>query len=368
MGSAGDASGLAAAELDERIAASVYRQAESAQSTGDISAAVADYLRVANVAPGASIRANATFDAAALLISESRWDEAVGVLNRFRHNFPDHEFSDDVTQKLAIAYMETGESLLAAAEFARIADLQGVDDAVRREALWTSAELYEESQRAADAQRVWQSFVMRYPEPVAESIEARQHLADLSQQAGDLQARKSWLESIVETDATAGQQRSDRTKTLAANASLELAAPKRDAFNATRLRIPLADTLKTKKVLMEAALSAYNQAAGYGIADVTTVATFRIGEIYQQLSADLMNSERPKGLSADELEQYEILLEEQAFPFEEKAIQLYEVNASRSVQGVYDEWVASSFTQLAVLMPARYAKYEKAEDYVVELY
>jgi len=61
------------------------------------------------------------------------------------------------------------------------------------------------------------------------------------------------------------------------------------------------------------------------------------------------------------------LLEEQAFPFEEKAIELYEVNASRTASGVYDKWVESSFEQLAVLMPARYAKFEKAEIYVAEL-
>ena len=41
-----------------------------------------------------------------------------------------------------------------------------------------------------------------------------------------------------------------------------------------------------------------------------------------------MDSERPKELSKVELEQYNVLLEEQAFPFEEKAIELHEVNAA----------------------------------------
>ncbi|MEE4185989.1 MAG: hypothetical protein V2J12_09505, partial [Gammaproteobacteria bacterium] len=89
--------------------------------------------------------------------------------------------------------------------------------------------------------------------------------------------------------------------------------------------------------------------------------------IYQQLGADLMASERPAGLSAEELEQYNILLEEQAFPFEEKAIELFEVNAARTEVGVYDAWVARSYTELASLMPARYAKFEKAENYVESL-
>jgi hypothetical protein len=119
---------------------------------------------------------------------------------------------------------------------------------------------------------------------------------------------------------------------------------------------------------MESALGAYSDAAGYEITEVKTVATFRIAQLYQQLSADLMDSERPAGLSVEELDQYEILLEEQAFPFEEKAIELFEVNVNRASDGIYDEWVANSYQQLAILMPARYAKFEKAENHVAQLY
>ena len=53
------------------------------------------------------------------------------------------------------------------------------------------------------------------------------------------------------------------------------------------------------------------------------------------------------------------MLEEQAFPFEEKAIELFEANARRAADGVYDEWVRRSFDALATLKPARYAKAER---------
>lgn len=66
-------------------------------------------------------------------------------------------------------------------------------------------------------------------------------------------------------------------------------------------------------------------------------------------------------------EQYDVLLEEQAFPFEEKAIELHETNAQRTGDGVYDQWVQRSFDVLAKLKPARYAKTEISEDYVPTL-
>ena len=83
---------------------------------------------------------------------------------------------------------------------------------------------------------------------------------------------------------------------------------------------------------------------------------------------DLMSSERPDNLDAAALDQYDLLLEEQVFPFEEKAIDLYKVNADRAAQGVYDEWVQKSYEKLAGLMPARYAKSERSEDVVTALY
>ena len=81
-----------------------------------------------------------------------------------------------------------------------------------------------------------------------------------------------------------------------------------------------------------------------------------------------MNSERPKGLSALELEQYNVLLEEQAYPFEEQAIALHEANAHRTAEHIYDDWVKQSFAALTKLLPGRYAKTEKGEAYVDAIY
>ena len=104
------------------------------------------------------------------------------------------------------------------------------------------------------------------------------------------------------------------------------------------------------------------------MAEVTTAATFQIAELYNRFSQDLFDSERPANLNAAELEQYDILLEEQAYPFEEKAIELHEVNAARTGSGVYDEWVQASLAKLALLMPVRYAKDEQGEAVVATIY
>ncbi|HEY7378609.1 MAG TPA: hypothetical protein VH542_08010, partial [Steroidobacteraceae bacterium] len=152
-----------------------------------------------------------------------------------------------------------------------------------------------------------------------------------------------------------------------AKATLVFAEPAGSAFALVKLDAPLKKNLALKKDAMERALNAYGKAAQYGVAEVTTAATYQMAELYRVLAKDLMESERPKNLKEDELEEYDVLLEEQAFPFEEKAISIHEANIARANEGVYDEWVRKSFDALAKLKPARYAKAEIGADYVKEL-
>ncbi|MDJ0711006.1 MAG: tetratricopeptide repeat protein [Woeseiaceae bacterium] len=356
------------ADIKERIASSIYKQGEQARDLGDLETAVTHFRRLGQAVPDSPIRATAEYDAAAALINLQAWDRASGVLEQFRQDYPDSEFADDVTQKLAVTYLESGQAGQAAGEFERIANAESSSDDVRREALWKASELYEKTGAQAAEQRVLNNIITRYPNPLSESIEARVRLLEIDRNAGNEQAIMGRLEEFVRIDATAGAQRSDRTRYLAATASLELAEPVRKRFEVVKLSQPLADSLKLKKELMEDVIKAYTDASDYGVAEVTTAATYRLGEVYQQFSSDLMESDRPSELAADALEQYEILLEEQAYPFEEKAIDLYKANTDRAADGVYDEWVRSSFERLAGLMPARYAKKERSEDVVTALY
>ena len=358
----------ASQEIKDRIASSIYKQGEQARDSGDLETAVTHFTRLGQAVPDSDIRATAEYDAAAALINLQAWDRASGVLERFRADYPDSEFADDVTEKLAVTYLEAGRSGQAAAEFERIADAESSTDDVRREALWKASDLYKDTGTLSSEQRVLNNILVRYPNPLAESIEARFRLLEIARQSGNDTEITARLEEFIQVDATAGAQRSDRTRFLAAKASLELAEPVRRRFQVVKLTQPLANSLKLKKELMEDVISAYTGAADYGVAEVTTAATFRLGEVYEQFSVDLMGSDRPGELEADALEQYEILLEEQAFPFEEKAIDLYKANTNRAPNGVYDEWVQRSFEQLARLMPARYAKEERSEDVVTTLY
>lgn len=353
-------------DLVERLAASIYRQGEQQRSAGDLRAAAGHFARVSANAPSASIVATANYDAAAALLELQDWPQAIGQLEGFRQQFPGHALQAEVTRKLAIAYLQGGQMQQAASEYGRIAQ-EATDPKLQREALGQAAELYQQSQQTTQAIQAWSEYARRFPRPLEACIEAQQHVADLQEKSGDATGRLTTLTALVKQEAAGiASERTERTSYLAAKAALTIADPVRLVYQSIELKAPLKKNLASKKSQLERAVEAYTQAASYSVAEVLTASTYHIAEIYRDFGQALMQSERPAGLSAEELEQYVLLLEEQAYPFEEQAIEVHETNIARMPQGIYDEWVKQSLAQLARLLPARYAKQERGENAVAQ--
>jgi tetratricopeptide (TPR) repeat protein len=358
-------------ELTERLAASIYKQGEAARGAGDMRAAADHFARVAEAAPQSSVRANAQYDAAAALIALKDWPAATRTLEDFRQRYPQHALKDEVTARLALAYTEQGKWSQAAAEYERVAAVDDGKPGSRersRAALWQAAELYEKAAGGgasrAPAEKAYETYVKRYPEPLEAAVEARWRLAKLAHADGNAAAEMSWTKAVFAADQAGGAARTDRTRTLGAQAALALAQPAYEEYRKVQLVEPLAKQLKLKKTKMEEVLKAYKVASDYGVAEVTTAATYQVATVYQDFAKSLKTSQRPKKLSKLELEQYDLMLEDQADPFVEQAIALHTTNARRASQGIYDEWVQKSFAALRELEPVRYGKSERSEGSV----
>ncbi|HKW38892.1 MAG TPA: tetratricopeptide repeat protein [Burkholderiales bacterium] len=355
------------AGLSDRLAASVYKQGEQARAAGQMRVAADHFLRVATVAPGSSIRANAQFDAAAALIALKDWNAAAPVLEGFRRDYPGHPLQAELPEKLAVCYTESGQVLKAAGEYEALSATKQ-DVAFARGSLWQAAGLYEKAGSERGAAAAYERYVRRYPRPLEPAIEARYRLAEIARKEGRPAQRQAWSRELVEEEQKGGSERSDRTRYLGSLSALVMAEPLDEAYREVRLIEPLKKNLTRKKDRLQQALQAYAIAADYGAPEAATAATYRTGELYRDFGKALLDSQRPKKLSKDELEQYNVMLEEQAYPFEEKAIELHEINAGRVRRGIYDEWVKRSFDALGKLRPVRYAKAEKDEGVIDALH
>ena len=351
------------AALVDNLAASIYKQGELANDAQDYRAAADHFLRIRSAAPTSTIRAAAEYDAGAALIRLQDWTAAAGVLEAFRSSYPEHELQREASRQIAYAYRESGQLSRAADEYDRIAS-QSEDPALRSEALLVAGDLYEQSNARDRALDAYTRYVNEFPQPVETALETRSKIAEIHKAAHDESLYQQELAEIVRIDADAGRDRTGRTRTLAARSAMVLAEQLYREFVAVRLLQPFETSLQEKKQRMDVTIEAMGRLVAYEIADVTAAATFYMAETYLDFRRALAESERPADLQPADLEEYELALEEEASPFEEKAIDVHEKNLELLQAGVLNAWTEKSLGKLAELMPGRYAKNEMSSGFL----
>lgn len=370
------ASGGHAGELEktlrQRYGLALYRQAEALRAAGHAELATAAFLSIGRLAPDSEIVPHAEIDAAALMLANQRWPESIELLERFIRERPNHVLATTVPARLALAYEKTGRLLLAAELLEALSLAESGkgslgDMALAAQQQRRAGELREREGRHELATASFERYLARFPEPLEAATEIRQRLADLAVQTGNQATRDRWLNEIITTAKTNGNSGSVRIRYLAAHAHLTLGDAKTTEFEKIPLRQPFEKTLTDKRTALELAVGWYENAGRYAIAEITTAATFKTAELYRRLAQDILHSERPANLTPLELEQYQILLEEAALPFEDKAIKLHELNLDRIAGGkpggIFDEWVKRSIGSLRTLEPGRYDRAEAIGSY-----
>ena len=348
----------------DQLAATIYQQGAKAQENGDLETAAAAFIRVKQKAPFSELAITAEYDAATVYAKMDNYPQAIKALESLRRTRPNNEFAADIVRKLAALYEKNEQYAKSAEEYLAIGRTDSKQQ-TQREATMKAGKLFDKAENKEKSLAVYREFVERFPEPVDEVIEVMNDVAQVYKKDNNRREYYAMLKKIIVADSKAGKSRTNRTKLLAAKATIGIATPRREAYERAKLTLPLQKSLAKKQKLFQSAVKAYELANTYGVSEITTESTYHVGNIYYDFSKALMNSERPKGLSELELEQYSVLLEDQAYPFEEQATTLLEANTERlAKQGVYDEWVKKSIVQLAELLPFKYNKPEQRADYV----
>ena len=339
---------------EERWSLSVYRQAEQAERRQEWDAAIDHFRRIHEAYPDSDNAARGLYNALSLAGEYENWDVAIALIQRFQTVYPKHELRVDAERQLSTAYLASGQADRAARQYERLAGTEQ-DSRAQRAAQWKAAQLYLEQGDRDAAINAFRRYAHRYPSPYPENAEAMNHLVTLYTQSGEPEKRAYWQQQILTRDRQQPDQaRTDRTRRLAATAAIGLGRDHHEHFKATRLSLPLDRSLSEKTGHMQNAIQHYARAASYGLTDIASEATHQIGRIYETLARDLLESDRPTELSDEALMQYNILLEDRAFPFEDKAIEFYERNLRRVASVSFNDWLAKSRERLAVLFPVRY--------------
>ena len=353
-------------DISERMAISVFRKSTGMIAAGQKAEAAVQLLRIKQIAPASSIRVPSQYDAAVLLLSTNQWQPAVQELSELRRLYPQHELAAEFPRKLAFAQEKAGDLTAAAALYLYLYQ-NDKDEAVKRDALFATASLHEKTGRKNDALEYYKTWARTYEQPFEQRMESRYRIAVLYGEQNDNERKLFWLRRIIEGDATAGTQRTDRSQWLAAWAANEYGDYFAGEFNSRRLASNLERNLPWKQQMLQDAVTQYQQAADYGLLEFTTRSSYRIATLYLNFANELRDLPVPDGLSAADADTFRSIIEDQAAPMQELAIAVYSSNVEQAWQGHFNQWIDDSFKQLALLAPVRYNKYEVQKRYGDEI-
>lgn len=331
-----------------------------------IDQAVGHWLRLDDNARYSDVSPLAVYDAATLLMQQQQYERAIPILLSFRERYARHALAKNIASKLIVAYEKTQQWQQAGQELHQIC-LNDSNPKRQRIACYQTAQYYEKSDNQDQAISAYKRYAHQFKRPFDVALEAHVKLDELYAAKGDEEKRRFWLGRIITLHQQAGKQQTARSRYLTAKAAFELGEVERKKYELVPLTQPLSDSIARKSRLMTVALNRYKQAAKTGVKEFTTSSTYRIGELYRHLSHGLLTSEKPKGMNELEEEEYDFLLEDEAYPMEEAAIKVHQTNAQRSYDGVYDRWVRDSIAALGILMPTHYQKPERAPLYVPDI-
>jgi tetratricopeptide (TPR) repeat protein len=355
------------ATLNELVASSIYEQAKASQLLATESAnelAVTHYLRLGKLVPNSTYRANAEFDAANLLLAGQHWSRAIRVLKQFQQQFPLHQYTSTIPAKLALSYENLADWSQAAQQLlVMVANEKDIE--LKRESQYTAAEYFLKAGDLANAVINFRTYAHQYPEPFAVAQEVRFKMSEFYRETKEPNKRYFWYRKLIhfhQKQQKISSANLARSRYLASYAAFNLGHAHQQTFNQTKLKVPLNKSLKQKQVAMKQAIHYYQLVFQWQLAEFVPQANYSIGQIYRNLAEDVMQSERPKNLDELALEEYEFVLEEIAYPFEEKAIEIHQANAERAWDNIYDQWVKESLAVLAEMEPAKYNKYETVPE------
>ena len=349
-------------DYNKRLALAIFKQAESLRDKYLYEQSIAKFDQITQLMLDKSIQLRAQIDVSNIYMLLSDWKNAINRLLAIKNKYPNNEFAFIIANKLSVAYLNNNQDKLAAIEFENIYE-QSKDDKLKRTAIWQAAELFETGGDRWSSVKAYKTYIKKYPQPSSLYVEAMNKLTELYSDLNKNKKRNFWLNKIIQYVGN-NNNASERMKYLASKATIIKARDYYAGFKRVKLTVPLKVSLSKKKKVLKNTVSSLQKVNQYKMYDHVSESIYWIAETYYDFSKSLLSSERPDNLSDLELEQYDVLLEDQAIPFEDQAIRYYLQNMQALKQGRYGKWVAKSLSRLSTIYPSKYRRSELVETHI----
>lgn len=333
----------------EKLARIRFRIAKGYFDEGKYNDAIAKYHQVFEGYPGSGIGESALVKIGLIYIK----NEDISKLEKtVRRIVSSYSGSEDAILLLVQAGqgIEKDDPLKAASLYDYAASIT-LDSLKAGKLTFAAVSIYEDNSEYGKIETSFERFLVRDVIPFEEKAEALYKL-------GSVRIRLGKKDEGIKTLRKLLKEKERLDKKLIAKTNLLLLREDQAAYLDIRLIQPFEVTLEKKTRLLNLLVRGYSDIARHGIPEVLPEVFFQMGLVLEEFKNSLLTSERLPDLTQDEKEDYDFLLEEKAYPYEEKAIKAYEksVFVARKDLLYNNEWIDRSIIKLAKLRPALYKR------------
>ncbi|MBI5560809.1 MAG: tetratricopeptide repeat protein [Deltaproteobacteria bacterium] len=332
----------------ETLAKLRYKIAEDLLKDGRWEDALKKFEDAVSAMPGGKVAESSMVMIGRIYIEKKDMNRFESVLKRLEKAYP-------ASQAEAALLVEAGkgiekESSSKAGGFYERASflVSKTDDSLKL--LLAAGVLYEKDAQYDKAEGVFRRYADSKGASEEKGLEALFRLGSAQIKAGNKRVGLKTLKDLVES-------RGKAKGPFIAKAKLSLLNDNLDDYLKVELTQPFEETFKKKTELLNALLSGYSTLVDENVPGLLPEIFLSMGMAFENFRDSILGSERPGDLSKEELEEYNFLLEEKAYPYDEQAVGAYENGLKAGIaQKLYDDPVEKTIERLAVIRPALYRR------------
>ncbi|MBI5748732.1 MAG: tetratricopeptide repeat protein [Nitrospinae bacterium] len=335
-------------ELQEILAKLRYRLGDEYLKAGKLNEAVEKFNSAFTVYPDSDIGEGSLMKIGHIHIQRKNINGIRDVIGRMAKAYPNSSGSLSLLVE-AGQQIENDEPLKAAMLYEEASSITSDSKNIQK-LLFAAAIIYEKNKEYNKAVEVFKKYLLKNEIPPDREAEARYRL-------GYSQIKSGKKEEGMETFSRLKERGGQTDNIFVAKAEFLILKERLNVYLDMKITQPFEETLSKKTELLNHLIKDYSDMARYKMPELLTEMFFSMGIALENFRDSILHSERPSDLTKEELEEYSFLLEEKAYPYDEKAVRVYEnsLQISREYK-VYNEWMRKGLERLVNLRPALYKR------------
>jgi len=332
------------------IASARFKQAEQYVERGDTLKAALAFEDIATSIADTTIAERALFNAALHYQQLGNLPKAIMLFERLSEKLPSSARRAEAYFQAAILSEELQDWPNAAENYLAVYEKTPSSEHAEK-SLFYAARCYENAGMLDKAKKYYEAYILVFPEDPDRYLEAAFKKAEFAFQQkrfGEALKNCQFVIDAYENFIRNGQHSAESY--FAANAQFMIGEIRFKEFENIKLTRPVKRTLKRKRTKFETVIKAYTEAAKFKVAEWTTAASYKIGQVFEAFADAILASPRPRNLKGDDLQTYNAKLEESVLPFQRKAFDTYAANIRQAKENDLDNyWIAESRKRAEIL-------------------